>query len=112
MSKGHKIYCRECGEAFVALRPHAAFCSNKCRKDWNNRRAVRGSIVYDALMSMRYDREAAKQAGVDWTTLCRIAEMFNTQDQQGSGPQRGKSYRVASELMEEYGCRINSRRVV
>ena len=72
--------CRECGEPFLGRKAHAAFCSTTCRKTWNNRRATRGAQLYDAVMAMRYDREKAKELGIDWTFVCRMAEMWNGED--------------------------------
>ena len=53
-------HCQECGEPFTAKKHHAKFCSTSCRKTWNNRRAMRGAQLYDAVMAMRYDRKKAK----------------------------------------------------
>jgi len=107
MNNSNRI-CRECAEPFMGLKRHAAFCSTGCRKAWNNRRATRGALMYDAVMSMRFDRAAAKEAGVDWTMVCRLAEMFNNEDKV-AGP-HGKSFRRAAEIVEEHGCEINARR--
>jgi hypothetical protein len=88
MSANHNRTCRECGDLFLALKSHAAFCSTKCRKTWNNRRATRGAQLYDAVMAMRYDRKAAAAAGIDWTFVSRMVEMFNAEDQRDYRPAR------------------------
>ena len=96
--------CQECGDKYVSKKASSKFCSTSCRKTFNNRRAQRGALLYDAFMALRYDRKAAKAAGVDYTFICRIGEMFNDEDQ-------GKrTYRPAKEMMEEKGCLISSRR--
>lgn len=99
-----KRTCQECGDKYVAKKPSSKFCSTGCRKIFNNRRAQRGALLYDAFMSLRYDREAAKAAGIDYTFLCRIGEMFSHED-------RGKrTFRPAAEVMEASGCVVNGRR--
>ena len=98
-----KRKCQECGTEFVAKKASAKFCCTKCRKDFNNRRAVRGAMLYDAFMSMRYDRKRAKQQGLDYTFLCRIGEMFNAMDE------GRKTFRDVGEFMDEHRCEVNSR---
>jgi hypothetical protein len=102
--------CRECGEPFLGRKAHAAFCSTTCRKTWNNRRATRGAQLYDAVMAMRYDREKAKELGIDWTFVCRMAEMWNGEDKGNDAP-HGKSYKNPCDLKEELGAVVNGRYV-
>jgi hypothetical protein len=45
--------CIECGADHGRA---SEFCSNKCKQTFHNRRAMRGAIAYDMLMSMRFDR--------------------------------------------------------
>jgi hypothetical protein len=52
-----KHTCTECGTEFTPGRKNEHFCSTACRKAFNNRRAVRGAILYDAVMAKRYDRK-------------------------------------------------------
>jgi hypothetical protein len=108
MSANNNRTCRECGDLFLALKSHAAFCSTKCRKTWNNRRATRGAQLYDAVMAMRYDRKSAAAAGIDWTFVSRMAEMFNAEDQGDTGAS-GRSFRSAAETKHEIGCMVNAR---
>lgn len=72
--------CLECGDPVhqPSTRP-IDFCCGRCRKNWNNRRMLRGAEVYDLFMSLRYEREAAKKDGV-WTTLTRLAQHFREAD--------------------------------
>jgi len=98
-----KRTCQECGERYVAKKASSRFCSTSCRKTFNNRRALRGALLYDAFMAMRYDRAAAKEVGIDYKFICRIGEMFHGEDQ-------GKrTYRRPQDVMEEKGCMINAR---
>lgn len=71
--------CAECSTPYTATRSHSRFCSVKCRREFNNRRQVRGAQLYDLIMLMRYQRAEAKRLQI-WTKLCRIAEMFRDED--------------------------------
>ena len=108
MQRNSNRSCQECGTPFLAKKNHAKFCSTVCRKTWNNRRATRGAQMYDAVMAMRYDRKKAKSLGIDWTFICRMAEMFNAQDQKACGPD-GKSYKNPYDLKAEIGAVVSAR---
>jgi len=97
--------CQECGDTFTAQRSTAKFCCTLCRKAHNNRRAMRGAVMYDAFMALRYDRDGSKEAGLDYTTVCRIAEMFNRED----GKEGRGVYVSARNFMQEHGCQVNAR---
>ena len=56
-----KKHCHECGAEYETVKHDARFCGTKCRKSYNNRRAVRGAELYDLFMASRYDREWADQ---------------------------------------------------
>lgn len=71
--------CAECGATFEAKRDHAAFCSDGCRKAFNNRRMTRGAELYDLFMAVRYERGLAKLLGL-WTVICRAAELWRDED--------------------------------
>ncbi len=72
--------CREChGPLTTGGRRHAIFCSITCKAGWNNRRKVRGAMLYDLFMATRYDRAAAKDQKV-WSAMCRLAEGWNEED--------------------------------
>ena len=95
--------CQECGQKYVSKKASSKFCSTPCRKAFNNLRAQRGALMYDTFMNLRYNRKAAKAAGIDYTLMCRIGEMFNAED-------AGKrTYRPASEVVADKGALINSR---
>lgn len=71
--------CLECGNAFQRGARLAEFCSRKCVRDWNNRRAVRGAELYDLLMVTRFDRQAATENKV-WRTINRLAGRYRDED--------------------------------
>lgn len=72
--------CQECGEEFSSDKQWAAFCSTPCRKEFNNRRAIRGAEIYDLFMMMRYERGIAKVRGV-WALMCRIGQGWREEDE-------------------------------
>ena len=67
------IQCQECGSPTERSVHNRAkrFCSEKCQKTWFNRRAIRGAMLYDFMMTMRYDRDNADQARDNLQNLCR-----------------------------------------
>lgn len=81
------VICRECGAKFQAKRTTRAFCAEKCRRSFNNRRRLQGADFYDLIMAMRYDRADAKETGV-WSLLCRMAANFKAADERERGGRR------------------------
>ena len=73
----HAANCRECGERFKAKTFVAEFCSGKCRNDYNNRRAVRGMIVYDCIMSMLYEPKTSRGM---WNAIRKLAASWKKED--------------------------------
>lgn len=74
--------CRECKNALPeGLKASTMFCGVPCKSKFHNRKNLRGAALYDLFMSMRYDRDAAKDENV-WTAMCRMAEKWNEQDVQ------------------------------
>jgi hypothetical protein len=72
--------CLECGGGIPAqAQASAEFCCDTCRKRWNNRRAVRGTELYDLVMIVRFDRPAAKLYAI-WTLLSSIASAYRDAD--------------------------------
>lgn len=73
--------CTECGETFETTRVEAEFCCKEHRMAWHNRRRDRGAIVYDILMTGRFDRDFAAKEGLVWTTeLSNLAQHFRNAD--------------------------------
>jgi len=102
-----KRECTECGDAFIGKKAHAEFCSTACRKNFNNRRAMRGAQLYDAMMNLRYARADAKVNDIDYTFLCRMAEKFNRDDEILREGRR--SYRKAQDVTADLGAVVNAR---
>lgn len=72
--------CLECGGGVPpTAQATAAFCCDRCRKAWNNRRAVRGAEFYDLVMIARFDRPMAKVYAV-WSLLCSVASAYRDAD--------------------------------
>ena len=100
------IKCDECKTTFNPKKATARFCSTPCRKLFNNRRAQRGALLYDAFMAMRYDRKAAKELQLDYKLVCRIGEMFHDQDVRDDV----QSWRDPADMLIENKAKINARR--
>ena len=80
--------CLECGSGLSAgAPPEAEFCCVPCRSVWRDRRAARGAQLYDLFMALRYERRAAKLAGV-WTIMCALASAFRDADRTARGGRR------------------------
>jgi len=79
--------CRECGKSFSAQRDTREFCSATCRRAWNNRRATRGSICFDAVMAWRFDRDAFEAAG-GRRLLGQLASAFRAEDERDRAGRR------------------------
>jgi hypothetical protein len=71
--------CRECGSPFSAQRSTREFCSSNCRAQFHNRQARHGRDFFSAVMAIRYDRDAAKEARM-WSLLCRMAAAVKAED--------------------------------
>ena len=73
--------CRECGSP-----TGGEFCKppSKCKTKWNNRRKSRGAVLYDLLMSQRFDREAAEADHI-WTLACRQMADWRVDDNRRRG---------------------------
>lgn len=69
--------CKECGQAFETNRTDRDFCSDACRKTWNNRRMTRGMCIYDAAMKFRVERDKGCFA-----ELCTIIDRYAAEDRE------------------------------
>ncbi len=78
--------CLECGEGFTAHR-RREFCSRACTRAWNNRRMVRGAMLYDLVMILREDRKLATLHKV-WRTINRLARHYRDEDETGRAGRR------------------------
>ena len=93
--------CAECGAPFLAharLARHAEFCGDACRKGFNNRRAMRGAVLFDLFMTLRYERGLAQKLHV-WKMICRLAMDWRTEDKQQR--EGRKSWRNAKAVLAE-----------
>lgn len=92
-----KHTCAECGKEFTSPKPHAEFCCQPCRKDFNNRRAMRGAQLYDLFMTMRFDRKTAADKQV-WSVMCAVASAFRDGDRHARAGR--KSWREINAALE------------
>ena len=96
-----KKHCHECGTQYETVKQDARFCGTKCRKSYNNRRAVRGAELYDLFMASRYDREWADQHKIR-SKMAAMACLWNQQDHQ-----RGfKSWQRPVAWLRDNGTRL------
>jgi len=90
--------CPECGELFRTDQCARAFCCEAHKKAFNNRRMLRGAVVYDLFMCLRFDRRLATAMHV-WKLLCRLTAAFREEDvERRSGR---KSWRAPGEVIAE-----------
>lgn len=50
--------CLECGKDFRRRGHNGTFCGGVCRRVFNNRRALRGALIYDLTMIANYHDDA------------------------------------------------------
>jgi hypothetical protein len=73
------VCCKECGKEFTTTYSDKEHCGDACRKAWNNRRMCRGAELYDAFMTLRYERGYAKVVGA-YKLMCRLAYYWRQDD--------------------------------
>lgn len=71
--------CQWCGEDFAVREQGQAFCCTKHRAEFNNMRRDRGALIYDLLMTMRYERGLGAQLKL-WSKVCTILANFRRED--------------------------------
>ena len=104
MCKPNGKLCYECRKPLEAsTRPERVFCSRPCKDKHINRRKLRGAELYDLLMNIRFDRVAAKDAGL-WALLCRMASEWNAEDKR-AGAKSFAPVRDCKERTVRYGVR-------
>lgn len=83
MAKDFVVYeeCWETGRSLLNSHPGSRFIDTKARTDWNNRRKLRGALVYDLLMAWRYDRPIATALGV-FSTICKMLRQWHAEDEE------------------------------
>jgi predicted nucleic acid-binding Zn ribbon protein len=76
-SRARQIECRWCGKDHTAYSHLTKFCSDKCKAEFNELRAKRAKLVYDIVMSGRFDRKNNKGY---LTTLSQVARQYRDED--------------------------------
>jgi hypothetical protein len=87
--------CRECGASYPRRAKPSEFCSQACRRIYNNRRAMRGAEIYDLAMEMRFDRKTAKERRT-FSHLCTLLGRFNEDDKARGRRSWSSSRRMAN----------------
>lgn len=76
-SRARRIKCQWCGTECTVHSHQAKFCSDKCKAEFNTLRQKRGPLLYDALMSGRFERVKNKSY---LTILSQMARQFRDED--------------------------------
>ena len=95
----YRITCRECAAVFEANNANSAFCCRDHRNSFGNRRMQRGAVLYDLFMAQRYERNAARAAGI-WSVMCRLGEEWREEDRQKRSGR--PSWRPFRDLLEKF----------
>lgn len=101
------VSCRECGTPIAGRRAGSVFCRTKCKSDWNNRRRMRGADMYDLIMAMRFDREAAEGA---YSLLSQFASRCRDADKANRAGRKSWSFDDAFERLSTYTDEIGDGR--
>jgi len=72
--------CSNCGAEFEPRAANQQFCNPNCRKEWNNRRASRGTVLYDMMMAMRYERDGELSESDLRKLMATVAADWHQQD--------------------------------
>lgn len=75
----HPCACVNCGASYVAKKAGSKFCKPECNSVWQNRRNLRGAILYDLWMCNRHERGLAKTLKV-LHVMTRLAMYWYAQD--------------------------------
>lgn len=81
------MQCSECGSDFTPRQASGHLCGSSCAKAWNNRRLVRGALLYDLVMANRFDRTTARSLRIT-SAVNRLASVYREQDRTGRGGRR------------------------
>lgn len=105
-SKYQSRCCDECGGEYTPRRKDEFFCSTPCRKEFENRRMVRGAELYDLFCGYRRERPLAKELGI-WTEMCRLEQRWREEDEtQRAGRRSYRPLRRALQKLKDTG-RLN-----
>lgn len=89
--------CCECNEPFRGRQYNSEFCGYTCRRVFNNRRALRGAMLYDLQMLLR----APTAASSSETVSARIEALMRQWDQEDLKAGRKRSWKRASTVLTE-----------
>jgi hypothetical protein len=90
--------CLECGSTFTTDTRQGPHCSTRCRKNWNNRRMLRGAELYDLYMAHRFERER----GTEMALMSKINRMVSIFREDDNGKRAGRrSWRDPATIIAE-----------
>lgn len=82
-------HCKECGKSFEPRQWDSEFCCTGCRRNFNNRRAVRGAMLYDVVMLQAFDPDLAERMGLTGSVQ-DLAYKFREEDLADGRPRSWK----------------------
>lgn len=71
--------CQGCGGPIGEGRSDKKFCSRSCGRDHSNLRQMRGRVLYDMFMGLRFERGDAEDEQL-WSAICRQAALWREED--------------------------------
>lgn len=89
-----KHICKECGGDFDSRQYNASFCSDGCKRTFNNRRAKRGAILYDLLMIETFDPK-----GFTANKLETRVELIARWREEGAAAKRSRTWKRPHDVM-------------
>lgn len=87
--------CLECGGSYKRRGHNGTFCGGSCRRVFNNRRALRGAVLYDLTMVARYTDDVTGAAAQN--ALERIEALMRSWEKEDGQRRRWKPARLVFE---------------
>ena len=90
-----KHTCRECSVPFDSRQYNADFCSDGCRRTFNNRRMKRGAILYDLVMIERADPKGFTANKLE----TRVEELIARWREEDTAAKRSRTWKRPHDVM-------------
>ena len=94
-------HCKECGKQFTPRQYNGEFCCTECRRDFNNRRATRGAMLYDLMMIEASDPDMAERFELHGSAG-QLIKKFQLEDLADGRPRTWKRAGAAKLDLERY----------
>lgn len=90
-----KHTCLECSGPFESRQYSASFCSDACKRTFNNRRAKRGAILYDLVMIEACDPKAFETNKLE----TRVEELIARWREEDTAAKRSRTWKRPHDVM-------------